>query len=274
MELARVFLSLPFRTEKIEEEHSECLSVFDSRHMNRFFEALKEEVSAAASDANDLQIREIVLGNGSAAHLTADDLRGTVRLILQLLPVSPYATIQLTMTPAGFDFYKLSAVKQLQNATICFELPGLTERSLRAGGYRCSADKAYQALECCFQNGFRYFSVFLTAIDLPEKETDDTLEKILAVHTEAIQPRNDAKLDFVQQVNRILSGQNWIRSGNSWYRDKAPAVPHCSVQIGLGPGAISVFDGIAVRSTSDFDFYCDHAGDFEALVRRAEAEKM
>ena len=274
MEAARVFLSLPFRTEKTEEEHPECLSVFDSRHMNRFFEALREEVSAAAVDTDGLQVVEIVLGNGSAAHLTADDLSGTVRLIRQMLPVSPHAAVRLTVTPAGFDFYKLSAVKQLQNASIRFELPGLTEERLRAGGYRCTPEKAYQALECCFQNGFRDFSVFLTAEDMPEEEAEATLTKLLAVHPEAILLRSDAEDGFVREVDRILTGEHWTRSGNSWYRDAVPETPRCSIQLGLGPGAVSVFDGTGVRSTRDFDFYCDHAGDFEALVRHAEEEEQ
>ena len=40
MESTRIFISLPFRTDGLKEEHPECLKSFDARQINRFLEAL------------------------------------------------------------------------------------------------------------------------------------------------------------------------------------------------------------------------------------------
>ena len=272
METARLFISLPFRAEGLEKEHPGCLKAFDSRDIDRFLTALYQEIQTVSAESDDLLIREIVVGNGSASHLTADDLSQMIRFIREHVHISSQEKIRLTMTPSGFDFYKLNAVRQMKTASICFELPSLTEEDLRSAGYHCSAESAEAALECCFQNGFRAFSVFLTAGSLKEKEMKYTLKKLLAVHPEEIILREDAEESLLETAGGFLAQEGWIREGNHWYRESIPFSLPCTVQIGCGPNAVSVFDHIPVRTTADFDFYCSHSDDFEALVKRAESD--
>ena len=274
-ETARVFISLPFRTDGLEAEHPGCLKSFDARHINRFLSALEREIQSTAEECDDLQVREIVLGNGSAAHFTADDLTGMIRSVRNHFRVSQEVAIRLTMTPSGFDFYKLSAVKQMGNVSICFEIPALTEDSLREGGYHCSAEKASDALNCCFQNGFRAFAVSLSARSLKTEEAESTLKTLLAVHPEEISLQESASSELRQTAESMFSGAGWLRAENNrWYRERIPKQVRCAAQIGCGPNAVSVFDGLAVRTTSDFDFYCDHADDFEALAEHAQTENL
>ena len=166
----------------------------------------------------------------------------------------------------------VSVEEQMRTASICFELPSLTEEGLRAAGYHCSAGKAEAALDCCFQNGFRKFTVFLTAGSLQESETEYTLKKLLAVHPKEITLRGDAEGPLLETTGRLLAQEGWFRAGNHWYREGLPAPLPCAVQIGCGPNAVSVFDHVPVRSTADFDFYCSHSDDFEALVRQADPD--
>ena len=268
-ETARLFISLPFRTDGIETAYPGCLKTFDARDLDRFLAALDRELRTVAEECDEIQVQEIALGNGSAAHFPADDLTKMIRLIRESFHVSPRARISLTMTPSGFDFYKLSAVRQLGNAAICFELPGLTEETLRSGGYRCSVKKAEDALNCCFQNGFTDFEVSLTEKKLEPEEAERTLQTLLAVHPKKITLRDDAEPDFRQTVDDRLTAAGWSRKDNHWYREAQSSMPRCAVQIGCGPGAVSVFDGVPVKSTADFDFYCAHSDDFEALVKHA-----
>lgn len=270
METAKIYISLPFRVDGPEEDYPGCLKSFDARHMDRFFSALYQEIRLVSEESDDLLVQEIEIGNGSAAHLTADDLTGIIRTIQQQFHVSPKRKIRLTMTPSGFDFYKLSAVRQLGSASIRFEFPSLADENLQTHGYHCSGKQVAAALDTCFQNAFRSFSVFLTAKDLEPEKAEITLRKLLSVHPEEILLRTDAAQPFVRTAENMLSKAGWTQEENHWYRDKVPSLPHCTVQIGCGPGAISIFDGIPVKTTADFDFYCNHAGDFEALVAHAQ----
>ncbi len=273
MEAARLFISLPFRAEGLEADHPGCLKTFDSRDIDRFLTALYKEINAVAAESDDLLVQEIVLGNGSASHLTADDLSQMIRFTRTHFHVNPQGKIRLTMTPSGFDFYKLNAVRQMKTASICFELPSLTDVGLREAGYHCSAETAAAALDCCFQNGFRQFCVFLTARSLQTEELEHLMKKLLSVQPEEIIFRKDAA-SLMQAGDRILTREGWVCADNHWYRESAPAFPPCTVQIGCGPNAVSVFDQIPVRSTADFDFYCSHSDDFEALVTRGESDHL
>jgi len=39
-------------------------------------------------------------------------------------------------------------------------------------------------------------------------------------------------------------------------------------QIGCGLGAITAVEGVRVKASTDLDYYCEHAEDFEALVQQ------
>ncbi len=236
--------------------------------MDRFLAALFRELRGLSEECGNLIVQEIVVGNGSASHLPADDLMRIIRSVRELFHVSPKAGICFHMTPAGFDFFKLNAVRQL-GASICFEIPALTDERLLAGGYHCTAKTAKDALESCFQNSFQHFSVFLSAQTLETAETEQSLKLLLTLHPEEIFLREDADERLKRTVGNVLEQENWIRKENHWYRDTVPDPVHCTVQIGCGPNAVSVFDHAALRSTSDFDYYCDHSEDFEALVQHA-----
>lgn len=268
MESTRIFISLPFRTDGLKEEHPECLKSFDARQINRFLEALHKEISTVSEECDDLLVREIEIGNGSASHLTADDLTGIVHAIHQHFHTDPHRTIRLTYTPSGFDFYKLSAVRQMKNTTICFELPELTDEGLRTADYHCTETQAVGALETCFQNAYRDFAVFLISEGMAAETAEELLTRILATHPKEIILRANADPELVNAAARFLTDQGWMRSDHHWYRDSVPSLPRCTAQVGLGPNAITIFDGIPVQSTPDFDFYCDHSDDFEALVKK------
>ena len=272
MEATKIFISLPFRTDGSEGEHPGCLKSFDSRHINRFITALKKELRTVSEESDDLLVKEIEIGNGSASHLTAEDLTDLIRVIQQSFHIDLKRTIRITMTPSGFDFYKLSAVRQMKNATISFELPDLTDAGLYAAGYHCTGKQAIGALDTCFQNAFHDFAVFLTAKDMETVKAEEILKRILAAHPNEVELRPDAEQRFVRAMERVLAEENWVQSERHWYRDRVPTPVRCTVQIGCGPNAVSVFDHIPVRSTADFDFYCEHSDDYEALVRHAEEE--
>ncbi len=272
MEAARIFVSLPFRVDGLESEHPGCLKSFDSRHLNRFISALYKEISTVSEECDDLLVREIEIGNGSASHLTADDLTNLIRVIQNHFHMDPKRTIRITMTPSGFDFYKLSAIRQMKNATVCFELPDLTDEGLRAAEYHCTGKQAIGALETCFQNAYSDFAVVLTSKKMEAERAENMLKRILATHPKEMVLRTDAAQDYLDVAKRVLTEENWARSKEHWYRDGVPLPSSCTVQIGCGPAAVSIFDHIPVRSTTDFDFYCDHSYDYEALVRHAEGE--
>lgn len=214
-----------------------------------------------------------MIGNGSVSHLTADDLTQIVHRIRTAFPVSQQAEIRLTVTPSGFDFYKLNAIRQMGNSAICMEFPALSDEVLKAAGYHCSVEKAEKALDCCFQNGFRNYSVFLTADVLDAEVLEGTLNRCLEAHPKEIILRKDAEKALLQAADELLSSKGWTGTENRWYREGVPEAVPRSAQIGLGPGAITVFDGTAFQSTMDFDFYCSHSDDFEALVSQKETEQ-
>ena len=265
-ENARIFVSLPFRAEGLEAEHPGCLKEFDSRQIDRFLQALEREIGAVSEESEDLLVREIVLGNGSASHFTADDLTRMIRTIRAKFSVHPQCQITFIMTPAGFDFFKLSAIRQMGNTRICFELPSLEEEGLRRGGYNNQPENAQAALDCCFQNGYRRFSVILTEKSMDANEMKRTLSRLLDLHPESIVLQSDIREEILKAGDAVLLPAHWNRFGYGWYRDGMTAALQCTAQIGCGPGAISIFDKTSVKTTDDFEFYCEHSDDFEALV--------
>ena len=270
MDPARIFISIPFRIDGKASEHPGCLQTFDSRQINRYLAALEKDIAAAAEDSDDLQIQEIILGNGSACHLTADDLTAVVSLVRKHFSVISHFRFIVHTTPSGFDFYKLSAIRHLGRAIVIFDIPALTDEGLLAAGYHCDCVKAAAALSCCFENGFRDFACSVSAAYSNPEQYASMLRQILSFQPERIILPDHTGAEYVKISDTVPGGSGYLKEGNTWYRDSIPPVSLCRTQIGCGPYSISIFDGTAVRTTADFEYYCDHSDDFEALVTHGQ----
>ena len=251
MEAIRLFVSLPFQKDGTAQDCPDCIRSFKAPELNRYLTALQREIPSAAEGLEDCLVTELQFGVGSFCHIPADDLEALYQLIRDSFPVSRTVSVRLLATVRGFDFYRLTAAKHLNEAVIEF----LTPTTLAA-------------LEVCFQAGYHRFSCTVSPLHNPtEPILRDTLSRLLTKRPGAF--FFDAPLSGEQAalVRELLSGTYEERDGG-WLLPGFPLSHEQMDQIGCGLGAITAVEGARVKASTDLDYYCEHAEDFEALVQQ------
>ena len=266
MEDIRLFVSLPFQKDGTERDFPDRIRDFKAPELRRYLRALEEEIVSAAEGLEDCRVRSLEFGTGSFCHIPADDLEELYALIRRHFSLASDLSVTLGATPRGFDFYRLTAARHLNQAMIRFRFPGLDPEQLRERGF-CGPEEILAALEVCFQNGYHRFQCALSPQANPEPERlRDCLAQLLPKGPEAI--LFDAPLTAEQRecVQALL--EPVFQAGpEGWYRGGRFPAGEPADQIGCGLGAVTCFDGIRVRASTDFAYYCEHAADFESLVQ-------
>jgi len=269
MEPLKISIAVPFRLDGKAEDHPGCKSSFNIFDIRAYLDALEKEIIASSADSEDLQVLEIEFVNGSFAHLGTGNIKRIADCIKAHFNVHPNVKYTLHATPSGFDFFILSEVKQLKNSSVILEYPAISDEGLAADGFRCSAELAQAAADSCFQNGFRYFTLVVSPALCPDEAAfTETVKAMLAKQPEEI--RFDAPLspEFLAVAETVFEDTGFVhvKGTDAWHRGDRPLRRRYANQIGCGPYALSIFDGQAVRSTADFEFYCANSEDFEALI--------
>lgn len=269
MEPLKLNIAVPFRLDGNPEEHPGCLKQFNALDIRAYLDALEKDIIAASADAEDFQVLEIEFTNGSFTHLGTGSLQRIADCIKTHFNVHPKVKYTLCATPSGLDFFTLTEAKQLGSSSIVIDCPAITEAGLKAAGFNCTADAAITALDSAFQNGFRNFTVVLSpALYRSESDLVQTIKTLLTKNPAAIAFSAPLSRGFASAAEYFLAPTGYARVGKTdeWRRGEVPLRRHYPNQIGCGPYALSVFDDQAIRSTADFEFYCAHSDDFEALV--------
>lgn len=269
MEPIKINVSVPFRADGTAEDHPGCIRSFSNAEINAYMAAIEKEITAAAVDADEYQVQEIDFTNGSITHLGMDAPKKLMKLIRSSFQVIDKAKITMRATPSALDFFTLNMMRQLGCSFLTIELPTLEEEGLRAAGYVTGRQRCIEALDSCFQNGFRKFGCeldpkyFISADGLR-----GTLTEILARKPQSISFARAPREEYQTLISELLSGAGYVRgkASDTWFNSAEPAGRSFRNQLGFGPYAISVFDAQAVRTTGDFNFYLAHSDDFEALV--------
>ena len=266
MEAIRLFVSLPFQKDGTAQDCPDCIRSFKAPELNRYLTALQREIPSAAEGLEDCLVTELQFGVGSFCHIPADDLEALYQLIRDSFPVSRTVSVRLLATGRGFDFYRLTAAKHLNEAVIEFLTPTLDEEELIRLGFG-PAEQTLAALGVCFQAGYHRFSCTVSPLHNPtEPILRDTLSRLLTKRPGAF--FFDAPLSGEQAalVRELLSGTYEERDGG-WLLPGFQ-LPHGQMdQIGCGLGAITAVEGARVKASTDLDYYCEHSEDFEALVQ-------
>lgn len=269
MEPVKINVSVPFRADGTAEDHPGCIRSFSNAEINAYMDAIEKEIASAAVDADEYQVHEIDFTNGSITHLGMDAPKKLMKIIRSSFQVIDKAKITLRATPSALDFFTLNVMRQLGCSHLTIELPTLEEDGLKAAGYVTDRKRCIEALDSCFQNGFRKFGCeldpkyFISADGLRV-----TLTEILARKPQSISFACAPHEEYQAIISQLLSCAGYVpgKSPDTWFNPAEPAGRSFRNQLGFGPYAISVFDGQAVRTTGDFDFYLAHSDDFEALV--------
>ena len=266
MDDIRMFVSLPFMRDGTDRDYPDRIRDFKAPELRRYLHALEEEIASAAEGLEDCRIRTLEFGVGSFCHIPADDLEALYQQIRRFFTVAPDLAVTLQATPRGFDFYRLTAAKHLGQATIRFLIPGMDPAQLRECGF-CGPEEILAALDVCFQNAYHRFQCLLSPRANPTREMlRSTLEQLLPKGPDAF--LFDAPLtDEQRHLVRDTLGEDFREHGEAWYRGGRLPAEEPEDQLGCGLGAVTCFDGIRVRSTTDLDFYCTHATEFDLLVQ-------
>ena len=269
MEPIRINIAVPFRVDGKAEEHPGCLRKFDARDIRRYLDALKAEIDACEEETESYLVQEIAFINGSYTHLGQDDPKKICGWIGERFRVSPNAHIRLQATPSALNFFTMNAARQLGNSLIALELPALSEKGLSDAGFVCNVKNAEAAMDSCFQNGCRSFGCVISPHCCGSAETlRTTLAAVLARHPAELRfspALSDAELAETAPLLEAAGYQTQFPK-EIWCREAPVLRRKYLTEIGFGPYAFSLFDGTPIRTTADFDFYCSHSADFEALV--------
>lgn len=266
MEAIRLFVSLPFQKDGTAQDDPDCIRSFRSPELNRYLAALQREIPAAAEGLEDCVVTELQFGLGSFCHIPADDLEALYQCIRDAFTVSRSVTVRLRATPRGFDFYRLTAARHLNEAVIDFLTPTLDEEALARLNFAPAA-QTLAALEVCFQAGYHRFSCTVSPLHNPTAPIlRDTLSRLLPKRPGAF--LFDAPLSAEQAaLVRELLSESYEERGGGWFLPGFQ-LPHEPLeQIGCGLGAVTELEGVRVKTSTDLDYYCEHADDFEALVQ-------
>lgn len=267
MEPLKLSIAIPFRKDGNPSENPGCINAFDANVIHTYISALNAEISVAAEETGDYQVQEIEFINGSFTHLGNEDIAKIIAKVKEHFNVSSKVRIFVGATASGFDFYKLAAIKPVGDVTLVFDTPTTDEEGLLKAGFTSSRDTMLDALDSCFHNGFRKF---ICVADPKYNYNSDvfrqTVIDLLLRKPYGICFRSEPEEEFMNAVSAVFENHGYIRNSFGWFVDDTPFIRKFNIQIGCGPYTVSLFDDNAIRSTPDFEFYCDHSTDFEALV--------
>lgn len=269
MEAVKLFISLPFQKDGTEEAFPGRLRAFRAPELNRYLDALRREIRSAAEGMEDTEVSALEFGFGSFCHIPPDDLAALYSLIGSCFRLKPGLRVTLNATPRGFDFYRLNAARQAGEAQIRFLTPCVQDEGLRAAGFG-TAEELLGALDVCFQAGYHRFVCELSPACHPTAAAlADSLGKLLQKRPEGF--TFDAQLTPEQRETaaRLLC-PSYVERPEGFFLPRAVPVEPEEDQLGCGLGAVTRFGGAAVRNTTDFDFYCEHAEDFELIAKPIE----
>ena len=269
MEQLSLFICLPFQKDGTEAAFPGRVRDFRAPELDRYLEALEREIRSAGAGTEDCEVASLCFGFGSFCHIPADSLTALYSLVSSCFRLSREAAVSLCASPRGFDFFRLSAAKQLHQAQIRFLTPCIQDEGLREAGFGTAAD-LLAALDVCFQAGYhRFVCVVSPACHPTEASLAETLTALLQKSPEGIV--FDAPLSAVQRESaaRILAPR-YTEGPTGWFLPGREPARAPEEQIGCGLGAVTRLGGITVRNTTDFDFYCEHAEDFELIAKPTE----
>lgn len=267
MEPIKLSIAVPFRKDGNPADYPGCVNAFNASVINKYLSSLNAEIAVASEGTADFQIQEIEFINGSFTHLGNDDISKLIKKIKEHFNVSSKVRIVLSATSSGFDFYCLAAVKQLGDITIVFDTPTTNEDGLKKAGFISTRDSMLDALDSCFNNSFRKFICLIT----PEYNANadifrQTIIDLLLRKPYGICFKTPLSTEYLNIAKPVFENHGYLQNGDSWFIESVPLIKKYNIQIGCGPYTVSQFDDNAIRSTSDFLFYCDHSTDYEALV--------
>ena len=266
MDPVRLFISLPFQRDGNAQDYPDCIRLFKAPELNRYLSALREEIASAAEGLEDCLVTELVFGVGSFCHIPADDLEALYRLIGEHFQLSAKVKVTLQAAPRGFDFYRLTAARHMNQALIHFLTPSLYEDALREAGF-CPAGELLAALEVCFQNGYHRFCCVVS----PKR--NPTPGSLRATLTGLLEKGPcgfcfDAPLNVGErQLVAETLGESYRETPEGWFLPGSAQSAAQIDQIGCGLAAVTQVGEVRVKASADLDFYCAHATDFESLVQ-------
>lgn len=265
MDQIRLFISLPFQRDGTARDYPDCIRDFRAPELNRYLHALREEIASAAGGLEDCQVTELVFGVGSFCHIPADNLEDLYSLIGKHFRLSLQVAVTLQAAPRGFDFFRLTAAKHLNQALIRFLTPSLDDDALREAGF-CPAEELLNALDVCFQAGYhRFCCVVSPARNATTEQLRRTLDGLLQKGPCGFCFDGELSEDQRRIVIETLDGP-YSETPDGWFLPGTAPVHAEMDQIGCGLAAVTQVGGVRVQASDDLDYYCEHAADFEALV--------
>ena len=266
MENIRLFISLPFQRDGLAQDYPDCIQRFRAAEMNCYLKALQEEIRSAAFGMEDCAVSELVFGTGSYCHFPPEDLEELFALIGRCFQLRRDLAVTVQAAPRGFDFFQLTCARHLNEALIRFLTPCLDDERLREIGF-CASEEILNALDVCFQSGYRRF---VCRVSTRCHENAGALRATL----EGLRARSPAAIEFdappeaeLRLTAAEVLGKGYLETASGWLRaDYQPVFDPAIDQIGCGLAAVTRFGDTRVKTTSDLNFYCEHAEDFEALV--------
>ena len=279
-----IYVHIPFCVRKC--NYCDFLSFCAEKDLiERYFEALKEEVRLASEKKNDKPlVRSIFFGGGTPSFVDAELICDVLETISSSFDLAKDAEISIEVNPASAMLEKLVAYRKAGFNRISIGAQSLNDSELKMLGRVHDCAMFYETFENARKAGFTNINVDVMSA-LPNQSLDSyvtTLKKVIDLKPEHISaysliveegtpfyemdlelPDEDTDRAMYHETKRILEKAGYHRYEISNYALEGYECRHNKVYwrrgdyLGLGLGAASMIDNLRWSNIRDIGEYID-----------------
>lgn len=262
-----------------------CKSDYDT--MNRYVDALINEIRIESGYINNKNIRTIFIGGGTPSILQTKLMEKILKAINEFFNLDNLLEFTIECNPGTLTKEKLELYKQYNINRLSIGLQSANDNELKMLGRIHSFDKFLESYNLARECGFFNINIdIMSALPYQTLESyEDTLNKVLALSPEHISaysliveegtnmekmvknakenilPDEKTEREMYYNTKRILSEKGYYRYEISNYAKKGKESLHNLSYweripyIGLGLGASSYIDNTRYNNTTEFEQY-------------------
>lgn len=270
LEKAKLLVSTPFRSSGSRALFPDSAFGVDDAGKAAYARALVKEIGAAAKGLDGLAFDEVELGCGPASSMPTELLMDIVRAVRKSLPLVPGARWHAAVAPGGLTADFAGFCKNVEMEYVELEMLTTDEAALRKLGLPPSLEASVECFQVTYFTGAPQIGILVDAAACPPgRPWRRTLIDALGrspLYVRAVNMGEEA----ASAASELCAGAGLAPCGEGvWARPGFPGLPapHAS-QMGVGLSALTTFDGVSFKNTSDLGLYLAHSDDFSLVARQ------
>lgn len=284
MQNLKLFISTPFRSFGSPSYFTDALFGVGDEIKRQYTNALVREIESTKDETSGFLVDEIEFGNGPTNSLGTRELMLIMRAIRMTFPLTKDPLIYGFCIPGGvtadfMGFLRSTGFSYLEREMISANNETLKTVNLPPLGDGMQADRYVIQMS----GGIKTGVIIDGGIDATWPKLLKTLQEACNQEPSFIRVKNgltfgshtDEALHYLRK--RGYQGGEEIKSGilyrNGTVLARHPHMPR-ETQLGFGPRAETIFDGILCKTTGDLKRYIAHSDDFTAIAENLAVENL